>query len=166
MKTLKESLLNSTDNTLQAGDDYFGINTFPSKKDFKRNSIMKGYRCTWICPAIKDIYENELKSYLRNSIRSSSISSWILQKYDEINGISVHVQKAADKIFRIEVYLEGIDRGSLTDAGVIMMHIFGERDTMAKAKDAAYEFLCKIKDNEQFFKEVLKHGENKLKWII
>jgi hypothetical protein len=37
---------------------------------------------------------------------------------------------------------------------------------MAKAKDAAYEFLCNIKDNEQLFKEALKHGENKLKWII
>lgn len=162
MKTLKESLLNSTNNTLQAGDEHFGKNTFPSKKDFKRHHMLKGYRCTWLFPAFKDIYEKELKAYLG----SSTLTSWVLPKYDEITGISVHVQKLADKEFRIDVYLEGINRGQFTEIGLILPHLFGERDTMAKAKDAAYEFLCNIKDNEQFFKEALKHGENRLKWII
>lgn len=162
MKTLKESLLNSTDKTLQTGDEHLGINTFPSKKDFKRHNMLKGYRCIWICPAFKDIYEKELKSYLG----SSNISSWVLSKYDEITGISVHVQKITDKVYRIDVYLEGINRGTFTEIGLILPRVFGERDTMTKAKDAAYEFLCNIKDNEHFFKECLKHCENKLKWII
>ena len=162
MKTLKESLLNTTDKTLQAGDEHFGKNTFPSKKDFKRHNMLKGYRCTWIFPAFKDIYEKELKAYLG----SSTLVSCVLPKYDEITGISVHVQKIADKVYRIDVYLEGINRGQFTEIGLILPHIFGERDTMTKAKEAAYEFLCKIKDNDQFFKEALKHGENKLKWII
>ena len=162
MKSLKESLLKNVENTISAGNDYMGLSTFPSKKDFKRHNMLKGYRCAWICPAFKDIYEKELKSYLG----SSTILSWVLPKYDEITGISVHVQKIADKVYRIDVYLEGVNRGNFTEIGLILPHVFGERDTMAKAKEAAYEFLCKIKDNEQFFKEVLKHGENKLKWII
>ena len=153
MKTLKESLLNSTDKTLQAGDEHFGINTFPSKKDFKRHNMLKGYRCTWIWPAFKDIYEKELKAYLNKGIGMS----WLLPKYDEITGISVHVTKHGEGIFSIEVYLEGIDRGHFTEIGTVIKDIRGERPTLAKAKDAAYEFLCQIKDDVNFFKKVLKH---------
>lgn len=163
MKSLKESLLNNTENTLKTGDDYFGINSFPKKKDFKSHSLMKGSRCTWLCPAFKDIYEKELKEYLNKGIGQS----WLLPQYDEITGISVHVAKQGDGIFGIGVFLEGINRGTMTKIGVVIKDINGERETLAKAKDAAYEFLCLIRDDEKFFKDVLKHITNtSYKWII
>lgn len=177
MKTLKESLLNSTDKTLQAGDEYFGINTFPSKKDFKSHPILKGSRCTWYFPALKDIYEKELKAYLNKGTGLSWQDrrlSWILSQYNEITGISVHVKKVdqpSDEftvgMYHIFVYLEGIKRGSMTKIGVIIKDIEGERTTLAKAKEAGYEFLCQIKDDKNFFKKVLKHiTDTPYKWII
>lgn len=162
MKSLKESLFKAAAATMQDGDDYMGLSTFPAKTDFIRHSSLKGYRCTWLFPAIKNIYEKELKSYLA----SSRISNWILPKFNEIQGISVHVKKDGDKKYGIEVYLEGIDRGQFTDIGTILPHIFGYRDSIAKAKDAAYEFLCKIKNDEKFFKNVLHMGEIKERFDI
>lgn len=162
MKTLKESLLKSTVTTMQDGDDYIGLSTFPAKTDFKRHPMLKGYRCTWLFPAIKVIYEKELKSYLA----SLSFFKWILPKFDEIKGISVHVKKDGDKKYGIEVYLEGIERGQFTDIGTILPHVFGYRDSIAKAKEAAYEFLCNIKNDEKFFKNVLHMGEIKERFDI
>lgn len=172
MKTLKESILNSTENILKNGDNHFGLNSFPSKKDFKSHSILKGSRCTWLFPAFKDIYEKELKAYLNKGIGLS----WILPQYDEITGISVHIKKVdqpSDELtltvgmYHIFVYLEGIQRGSMTKIGVIIKDIEGERPTLAKAKEAAYEFLCQIRDDEKFFKKVLKHiTDTPYKWII
>jgi hypothetical protein len=163
MKTLKESLLDNTENTLKTGDDYLGITSFPKKKDFKSHSVMKGSRCTWLCPAFKDIYEKELKEYLNKAVGQS----WLLPQYDEITGISVHVAKQGEGIFNIGVFLEGINRGTMTKIGVVIKDINGERETLAKAKDAAYEFLCLIRDDEKFFKDVLKHITNTpYKWII
>lgn len=157
MKTLKESILNSTENILKNGDNHFGLNSFPSKNDFKSHSMLKGSRCTWLFPAFKDIYEKELKAYLNKGIGIS----WVLPKYDEITGISVHVTKHGEGIFGIDVYLEGINRGPMTKIGVIIKDIRGERPTLAKAKEAAYEFLCKIRDDVNFFKKVLKHITDK-----
>lgn len=156
MKTLKESILDDINNTLKAGDDYLGINSFPKKTDFKSHSIMKGSRCTWLCPAFKDIYEKELKAYLNKCVGQS----WLLSQYNEITGISVHVVKHGEGIFGIGVFLEGINRGTMTKIGVVIKDINGERETLAKAKDAAYEFLCRIRDDENFFKDVLKHITN------
>jgi hypothetical protein len=163
MRSLKESLLDNTENTLKAGDDYLGINSFPKKKDFKSHSVMKGSRCTWLCPAFKNIYEKELKEYLNKAVGQS----WLLPQYDEITGISVHVAKHGEGIFGIGVFLEGINRGTMTKIGVVIKDISGERETLAKAKDAAYEFLCLIKDDEKFFKDVLKHiTTTAYKWVI
>lgn len=168
MKTLYESILNDTETTIQKGDAYFGSNTFPTKKDFKSHPILKGSRCAWLFPGFKIIYEKELKNYLSNAIGQSN---W-LKQYDEITGISVHVKKEPAAIldtgeFHIYVYLEGIKRGSLTAIGVIIKDIEGERNTLAKAKDAAYDFLCKIKDDENFFKNVLKKITGaSFKWVI
>lgn len=163
MRSLKESLLDNTENTLKAGDDYLGINSFPKKKDFKSHSVMKGSRCTWLCPAFKDIYEKELKEYLNKAVGQS----WLLPQYDEITGISVHAAKHGEGIFGIGVFLEGINRGTMTKIGVVIKDISGERETLAKAKDAAYEFLCLIRDDEKFFKDVLKHiTTTAYKWVI
>jgi hypothetical protein len=163
MKSLRESILKNAEDTLNAGDDYFGLNSFPKKKDFKSHSVMKGSRCTWLCPAFKDIYEKELKAYLNKGIGQS----WILPQYDEITGISVHIAKHSEGIFGIGVYLEGINRGTMTKIGVIIKDIDGERPTLAKAKEAGYEFLCQIRDDADFFKTVLKHITNTpYKWII
>lgn len=168
MKTLKESILDDIDNIMKKGDDYMGSD-FPTKKDFKRHSILKGSRCTWIFPGFKDIYEKELKEYINKSISLS----WLSSQYDEITGISVHVTQVAQPneltvgMYHIFVYLEGIKRGSMTKIGVIIKDIQGERTTLAKAKEAGYEFLCNIRDDVDFFKKVLKHITNTTyKWII
>ena len=152
MRTLKESILGDMNTTIDKGSEYMGLN-FPSKKDFKSHPILKGSRCTWHFPALKDIYEKELKAYLNKGIGLS----WVLSKYDEITGISVHVTKHGEGIFSIDVYLEGINRGPMTKIGVIIRDIRGERPTFAKAKEAAYEFLCQIRDDVNFFKKILKH---------
>lgn len=169
MKTLRESILTDMNTTIDKGSEYMGLN-FPSKKDFKSHPILKGSRCTWYFPALKDIYEKELKAYLNKGIGLS----WILSQYDEITGISVHVKKVDQPLdeftvgmYHIFVYLEGIKRGSMTKIGVIIKDIEGERTTLAKAKEAGYEFLCQIKDDENFFKKVLKHiTDTPYKWII
>jgi hypothetical protein len=55
----------------------------------------------------------------------------------------------------------------MTKIGGVIKDISGERETLAKAKDAAYEFLCLIKDDEKFFKDVLKHiTTTAYKWVI
>ena len=170
MKSLRESILDNAEDTLNAGDDYFGLNNFPSKKDFKSHSILKGSRCTWLFPGFKDIYEKELKAYLNKGLGQS----WILSQYDDITGISVHVTKInrpTDEftvgMYHIFVYLEGIQRGSFTKIGIIIKDIDGERQTLAKAKEAGYEFLCQIRDDADFFKTVLKHITNTpYKWNI
>lgn len=162
MKTLKESLLSDINDVLKSGDDYTGNNTFPKKTDFKKNALIKGVRCTWLFPGFKDIYRDELLSYFK----SSTILNWISKQYDEIKGISVHVKKDADRMYSIEVYLEGVSRGSFTEAGILLPHIFGNRITLAQAKDAAYKFLCNIKNDEDIFKDVLFLGELKQKYTI
>ena len=169
MKSLRESLLDEIDNTMKKGDDYMGAD-FPTKKDFKSHPILKGSRCTWIFPGFKDIYEKELKEYISKSISLP----WLLPQYDEITGISVHIKKVDQQsedftvgMYHIFVYLEGIKRGSMTKIGVIIKDIEGERPTLAKAKEAGYEFLCNIRDDADFFKKVLKHITNtSYKWII
>lgn len=170
MKTLYEGILADMDSTMNIGDSYIGLNNFPKKTDFKINPVLKGVRCTWLFPAFKNIYEKELKEYFEKSIGQS----WLLQKYDEITGISVHIQKVtlnktelSTGDFRIYVYIEGIERGSLTIVGTIIKDIEGERPTLAKAKEAAYNFLCQIRDDENFFKNILKNiVKIKNKYII
>ena len=162
MKTLKESLLSDIDTVLKLGDDYTGNNTFPKKTDFKKNALMKGSRYMWIFSAFKDIYRDELLSYFKSSTRLN----WVLKQYDEIKGISVHVKKDANNVYSIEVYLEGVSRGSFTEAGILLPHIRGTRITLAQAKDAAYKFLCNIKNNEDIFKDALFLGELKQKYNI
>lgn len=170
MKTLYEGILADMDSTMNSGDSYIGLNSFPKKTDFKKNEYLKGVRCTWLFPAFKNIYEKELKAYFDSSIGQS----YLLPRYDEITGISVHIQKVTSNKselstgdFKIYVYIEGISRGSLTVVGTIIKDIEGERPTLVKAKEAAYNFLCQVRDDENFFKNILKNiVKTKNKYII
>ena len=147
MKSLKESLLDNIDNTLNVEDPYKELYPLPTTKDFVKNAYTKGYSVKWQCPELIKQYINDIAT------AKSKISVW-LSSMNSVTGIGCYID-----IFKcISVFLIDKNGEHLTDLDYIGDWV---SNSIPTTKKECINFFKTILDNpETCFRKITDYMKN------
>lgn len=149
---INEGVLGNIDANISKMDDDINEN-FPSIKDFKSHPALKCTYIIWPCQRLCQENVEYIRDYFRNQ---TMMQTTIVNKVQQINGISMHVCRTPYNEFKIEMFFEGIERGAFTNIGIVVPNLVGQCESKKEAMQTAYNFLLQFKNDRSKFTEVLK----------
>lgn len=149
MKSLKESLLDTIDNTLSIEHPYKEIYPLPTTKDFVKNTYLKSYSIKWQCPELIKQYVNDIIA-AKPENAFPDFSGGAARLYDA-TGIECYI----DDFKCISVFLINKDGHHLT-----VLNCIGDwvSNSLTTTKKECIKFFKTILDNpETCFKKIIDY---------